>query len=119
MNPNDGSFWVSQYGGPDLVEHRSHAGALLGSFNSGVLGSQGLALDPVDGTLWMSGNGYTLYQFSQSGTPLQIVPYAVTGGGWYGMEFDLEPVPEPASLTLLGAGLACLLWRRRPSSDIP
>jgi hypothetical protein len=112
MNPNDGSFWISQFGGPDLVEHRTHAGALISSFNSGVFGSQGLALDPVDGTLWMS-SGYTLYQFSQSGTPLQSVPYSVSGGGWYGMEFELVSVPEPAFCSLLGAGLACFLARRR------
>jgi hypothetical protein len=112
MNTADGSFWISQFGGPDLVEHRTHAGALLGSFNSGVIGSQGLAFDPVDGTLWMS-LGYTLDQFSQAGALLQSVPYAVSGGGWYGMEFDLQPVPEPASWALLAAGLVCLLRRGR------
>src|SRR2546421_1857505 len=41
MNGVDGSFWLSQYGGPDLVEHRTHSGTLVGSFTSGVLGSQG------------------------------------------------------------------------------
>jgi hypothetical protein len=114
MNAADGSFWLSWYGGPDKVEHRSHTGTLLISFNSGVAGNQGLALDPVDGTLWTSSSGYVLYQFDQSGNLLQTLPVSVSGGGyWYGMEFDITPVPEPASLVLAGAGLASLLWPRR------
>jgi hypothetical protein len=112
MNAADGSFWLSQYGNSDLVEHRSHTGTLLGSFNSGINYSQGLALDPIDGTLWMS-SGYTIYQFSQSGTPLQNLSFSVQGGGWYGMEFDTTPVPEPSSLAVVGAGLAFLLRLRR------
>ena len=114
MNAADGSFWISQYGGPDLVEHRSYTGTLLSSFNSGVFGSQGLALDPIDGTLWMS-SGYTLYQFDQSGTPLQNLSFSLPGGYWYGMEFDTTPVPEPSSLALLAGGLAAplMLARRR------
>jgi hypothetical protein len=118
MNATDGSFWLSQYGGPDLVEHRNHFGALLGSFNSGVVGSQGLALDPVDGTLWMS-QGYNLYQFSQAGAPLQSFAVgAASGGGWYGMEFDILPAPEPSSIALGIAGITCAGLRahrrRRP-----
>src|SRR5258706_14251117 len=46
MNAVDGSFWLSQYGGPDLVEHRSHTRALVCSFYSGVIGSEGVALCP-------------------------------------------------------------------------
>jgi hypothetical protein len=111
MNATDGSFWLSQYGGSDLVEHRSHTGTLLGSFNSGINYSQGLALDPVDGTLWMS-LGFTLYQFSQNGTPLQNLSYSLQGS-WYGMEFDITPVPEPNSLALVGLGIASVFWRRR------
>jgi hypothetical protein len=112
MNAVDGSFWLSQYGGPDLVEHRSHTGTLLGSFNSGVFGGQGLALDPVDGTLWMS-QGSTLYQFTQSGTSLQSMSMNLPVTSWYGMEFDVSPVPEPASCAILGIGFTYLLLRRR------
>jgi hypothetical protein len=111
MNGVDGSFWFSQYGGPDLVEHRSHTGTLLGSFNSGVFGSQGLALDPVDGTLWMS-QGSTLYQFSQTGTQLQNGT-PVPNPQWYGMEFDITPVPEPAVGLLILSGV--LILRCTPS----
>ena len=109
MNAADGSFWLSQYGNSDLVEHRTHTGTLLSSFNSGIKYSQGLALDPIDGTLWMS-SGYTIYQFSQSGTALQNLSFSVQGGGWYGMEFDTTPVPEPSSLAVVGASLA--FWLR-------
>jgi hypothetical protein len=113
MNGTDGSFWLSQYGGPDLVEHRSHTGTLLGSFNSGVFGSQGLALDPVDGTLWMS-QGSTLFQFNQSGVQLQSQSWAsLPVTSWYGMEFDIQPVPEPAGLAILGLGVAILGQRQR------
>src|SRR5205814_6986562 len=87
-------------------------GTLLGSFSSGVFGSQGLALDAVDGTLWMS-QGSTLYQFSQGGTPLQNLSFSsLPVTSWYGMEFDITPTPEPTSLTILAAGLACLLRKR-------
>lgn len=114
MNAFDGTFWLSQYGFSDLVEHRSSTGTLLGSFNSGVNGSQGLALDPLDGTLWMS-QGYTLYQFAQTGLPLQNVTYAPSAGQWFGMEFDTTPIvePEPSSLALLFTGLPLVLRRRR------
>jgi hypothetical protein len=51
MNAADGSFWLSVWGGSsDRVEHRTGAGALLSSFNTGVY-TAGLALDPADGTL--------------------------------------------------------------------
>jgi hypothetical protein len=116
MDVSDGSFWISQWGAVDLVGHFTSTGTLLGTFNSGVVGPAGLALDPADGTLWMGDYLYQLHQFSQGGTALQTVPYSVTGGGWYGMEFDTTPVPEPGSLALAAMGLAgvvaCLRRRR-------
>jgi hypothetical protein len=111
MNATDGSFWISQWGGPDLVAHFTSAGSLLGTFNSGVLGSAGLALDPVDGTLWMGDSTLTLHQFSQSGVALQSVAYAVQGS-WYGMEFDTNSVPEPSGLALAPVALLGIFaWR--------
>jgi len=110
MNGADGSFWLSQWGGPDLVVHLTSAGALISSFNSGILGSAGLALDPVDGTLWMSNGSSTLYQFGQSGTLLQSPSYSISGS-LYGMEFATIPAPS----TLAAAGLVggALARRRR------
>jgi hypothetical protein len=117
MNAGDGSFWISQWGGADIVGHFTSAGTLLGTFNSGVLGCTGLAPDPVDGTLWMGDYTFTLHEFTQSGTPLQSVPHAVQGS-WLGMEFDTTPVPESAGLSLAGmalVGLSAWLWRRQRS----
>ncbi len=117
MDLTDGSFWVSQWGGPDVVNHYTSTGTLLSTFNSGVTASFGLALDPVDGTLWMGDGSYNLYQFDQSGNLLQSLNYSsVAAGGWYGMEFNTEVVPEPSTLALavLGTtGLAVRVWRRR------
>jgi len=114
MNPTDGSFWLSQWGGPDVVHHVSHTGTLLGSFNSGVSNCAGLALDPADGTLWMGdwANPFTLHQFSQAGALLQSSSYTLSGA-WYGMEFELAPAPEPASVMLIGIGAVALMRRRR------
>ena len=116
MNALDGSFWLSQYGLSDLVEHRSASGTLLFSFTSGISGSQGLALDPIDGTLWLS-QGSTLYQFTQTGLPIQSVSYSLSPQ-WYGMEFDTTPLlePEPASGAIALVGVAMFLRRRRASS---
>lgn len=110
MNATDGSFWLSQWGGPDRVEHRTHAGALISSFNSGITGSAGLALDPVDGTLWMSNGSNTLYQFNPSGLLLQAPAYAMNGS-FYGMEFETTNMPEPATLSAFV--LALVAVRRR------
>jgi hypothetical protein len=113
MNVIDGSFWISQWGGPDVVAHFTHTGTLLSTFNSGVLGSVGLALDPADGTLWMGDSNFVLHQYSQSGTLLQSAPYTLQGS-WYGMEFNT--VPEPAAFFLAAFSFTGLVaWgSRRP-----
>src|SRR5262245_31454472 len=112
MNAADGSFWLSQSGVSDLVEQRRQTGTLLGSYNSGVAWSQGLALDPIDGTLWLS-SGFTLYQYTQGGTLLQSLSYTMQDTYWYGMEFDTTPVPEPGCLSFAGLSAALFLGLRR------
>jgi hypothetical protein len=117
MNATDGSFWISQWGNTDdRVMHFTHTGTLLSTFNSGLTGWAGLALDPVDGTLWTSNGTNSLYQFSQTGTLLQSPSYSISGQ-FYGMEFETTSLPEPATLTLLGIG-AVFLMRRRPCNSV-
>ena len=113
MNAADGSFWLSQWGGPDRVEHRTHAGALISSFNSGIMGSAGLALDPADGTLWMSNGSSVLFQFSQAGVLLQSASYSISGS-LYGMEFETTTSPTPASAFVLALAAAARRRRRTP-----
>lgn len=115
MNASDGSFWFSQYGGGDLVAHYTHTGTLISSFHSGIVYSQGLALDPVDGTLWLNDNliAGRLDQFDQAGNPLQQDTYGITTSGLYGMEFNTNVVPEPASMAALALGAALLRRRRK------
>ncbi len=118
MNVSDGSFWISQWGGPDVVNHYTNSGTLLSSFNSGILGSVGLALDSLDGTLWMGDSNLVLHQFSQAGAPLQSIGYGLQGS-WYGMEFDTQIAPEPSTATLAAiaaivlTGIAAMRRRRR------
>lgn len=107
INVNDGSFWISQWGGPDVVGHYTHTGTFLGSFNSGIFGSVGLALDPADGTLWMGNANFVLHQYSQAGAFLQMTPYTLQGA-WYGMEFDTGTVPEPTTVVLTAIAFATL-----------
>jgi hypothetical protein len=44
---------------------------------------------------------------------VQLVEDGVGFWGWAGSRFDIERAPEPASLLLLGSGLACTIWTRR------
>src|SRR5947207_123216 len=83
-------------GGAERVAHRRHTGTPMRSFSAGIMGSAALAVDPVDGTLWMSNGRNTLYQFSQLGTLIEPPAYSMAGQ-FYGMEFETTPVPEPAS----------------------
>ena len=117
MNAQDGSFWLSQYKGGSVIEHFSHTGTLLSSFNTGLFGIHGLALDPIDGTLWMNDENQvnSLFQYDQSGNFLQQSVYAHSGRGWYGMEFDGRVVPEPTSMAMLALAAGSLIRRRARS----
>jgi MYXO-CTERM domain-containing protein len=112
MNATDGTFWLSQWGGGDRVEHRTPGGALISSFNFGFAGAAGLALDPVDGTLWTSNGSTTLLQYTQAGATLQAQTYSLAGQ-FYGMEFETTPAPAPGVVAALSLFAARLLRRRR------
>ncbi|MEQ1823533.1 MAG: PEP-CTERM sorting domain-containing protein [Fimbriimonadaceae bacterium] len=114
----DDTLWIAKnVSGSDGIMHYSTSGALLGGFSFGFLdgAGYGLALDRADNTLWLTGafgTAGTLFQFSKTGTLLNTVN--VSGlNGFNAMSAEFSSVPEPASMAVLGLGVAALLRRRR------
>jgi hypothetical protein len=108
------SLWFSGYGVTTIANY-SLSGALLSSFDTGQDSMAALGYDAADDTLWFSsGQSNTLEQWSTAGVLLQQgTPTDLPNGNFLAGEFATS-APEPASMLVLGAGLAGLgLARRR------
>jgi hypothetical protein len=102
----DNAFWIT--GGGFLKEY-NFAGDLLNAYALNANDVGAVAYDPLDDTVWVGGS--VLTQYATDGTVLGA--YALSSGySISGMEFDLQPVPEPASLAAIGVGVLALLRRR-------
>ena len=109
---SDDGIWVSSWG-TGQIEHYSKTGSFLGSWSSGMTFVASLAYDPADGTLWMQEwlDAGHFVQYDRFGNKLSDVNYNMAGMNTLGGEFNI--VPEPATLALLGAGLAAMARRRK------
>lgn len=109
-DPTNDSLWLAN-GETGKVENYTLDGNLLSDFDA-VFPMLGLALDPADGTLWLSPFDFSgdLIQYSKGGEQLgQVNCSGLVGVAPLGAEFQY--IPEPASFTLLI--LAGWLIRRR------
>jgi hypothetical protein len=119
---SNNSLWIAGFDGTigTLISDYSLTGTLLSSFNIGHGFSGALALDPADGTLWLSnlvsGGTLTLEQYARSASGsfgathamLSSQAYAGISDGAFGGEFQFTGtvVPEPSTWTMLvGGGL--------------
>lgn len=107
------ALWFSGYGSTIIADY-SLSGTLLSSFNTSQFHMAALGYDAADDTLWFSSNqSSTLEQFSTAGVLLQTgTPSGLPNGNFLAGDFA---APEPASMLVLGAGLAGfgLVHRRR------
>lgn len=110
------SLWVSNYFGGTTINDYSMSGALLSSFSTNISSMDSLALDPADNTIWFSSTNKegTFYQYSKSGTFLQSITYKnMLNLNSLGAEFNVQAVPEPAPVLVIGLGLLGLVISRR------
>jgi hypothetical protein len=121
-DPTNSSFWVSDTGDNEVYDESWNGSVVtvLSSFtavNPGANGHASLALDPTDGTLWMSvGYTNTFEQYTKSGTLLQELTYNhldTYSGNIYGGEAIGGMTPEPGTWMLLSSGIGALGLLRR------
>ncbi|MDQ6911411.1 MAG: PEP-CTERM sorting domain-containing protein [Verrucomicrobiota bacterium] len=125
---SNNSLWIAGFDGTigTLISDYSLTGTLLSSFNIGHGFSGALALDPADGTLWLSnlisGGTLTLEQYTRSAsgsfgatqTMLSSQSYTGISDGAFGGEFRYTGtvVPEPSTVFLGVIGVLALAFRR-------
>ena len=125
---SNNSLWIAGFDGTigTLISEYSLTGTLLSSFNIGHSFSGALALDPADGTLWLSnlisGGTLTLEQYARSAsgsfdgthTMLSSQTYAGISDGAFGGEFQFTGtvVPEPSTALLVAIGVLGFTFRR-------
>ena len=120
-DPTNHSLWITGMFGSiaNLVENRKMDGTLISSFRTTLSALTAIALDPKDGTLWMTtqtGSKH-YHQYTKSGEYLGSVTFAEVEGIALGGEFAFVPLPPAALMGLAGVGGLGLarLWARRHS----
>ena len=117
---SNNSLWLSGWDGTigTKIGNYTLGGTLLSSFTVAHDENAALALDPADGTLWVSNRNtlftsLTLEQYTRTGTLLgsQVFAGAQATENVLGGEFRI--VPEPGSAGLLSLGALLLAARRR------
>ena len=114
FDPFTNTFWTASREGNTLT-HFSNTWIPLESFEV-TGGPTGLAFDPADRTLWLLQQGMNnrLAQYSTRGDLLSTITYTpVSQANTLGAEFSTAPVPEPASLLLLGGAVLGYFRPRR------
>ena len=99
----NGNVLVAGFSSNNIVRLDPNTGALLSSFTAA--GARGVHQLGNGNIMWTSGAGAFVFDVN-TGLSTQVY----TGGGRY---LDLVAVPEPATMTAVGLGVAALLRRRK------